>query len=170
MYKTASRKYASAVRIAKAKSWKGFKESHTALNARGMPYKILSGKTKTKSVLSTLEVTPYEFTAGTRDTTEFLVSSQLPDDKLDEDTPLQANIRERASLVAPEPADFNPITPGDVQYYIDTVKRHKVLALTEFFRTSTIRCRRKFPHILPAFTRSASRLVSSQHPGKERDW
>ena len=38
MYRTASRKYASAVRIAKAKSWKGFIEFHTALNAWGMPY------------------------------------------------------------------------------------------------------------------------------------
>jgi len=78
-----------------------------------------------KSVLCTLQVTPHEFTAGTRDTTEFLVSSLLPDDKLEEDTPSQANTRERASLVAPEPADWNPITPGDVQYYIDTVKRRK---------------------------------------------
>jgi len=27
--------------------------------------------------------------------------------------------------VAPEPADWTPITPGDVQYYIDTVKGRK---------------------------------------------
>ena len=78
-----------------------------------------------KSVLSTFQVDAHEFTTGTRDTTEFLVSSLLPDDKADEDTPLQANIRERASLVAPEPVDWNPISPGDVQYYIDTVKRRK---------------------------------------------
>jgi len=65
MYKTASRKYASAVRIAKSRSWKGFIESHTAFYAWGMPYKILSGKMKTKSVLSTLQVNPHEFTTGT---------------------------------------------------------------------------------------------------------
>jgi len=80
---------------------------------------------KTRSVLSTLQINPQEFSAGTRDTTEFLVSCQLTDDNLDEDTPLQANIGERSSVVAPEPADWTPITPGDVQYYIDTVKRHK---------------------------------------------
>jgi len=53
------------------------------------------------------------------------VSSLLPDDKPEEDTPLQADIRERSSLVTLEPADWAPITPGDVQYYIDTAKRRK---------------------------------------------
>jgi len=124
-YNIASKKYASAVRKAKSHSWKGFIESHTALNAWGLPYKILSGKMKSRSVLSTLQSYPHEFTAGTRDTTEILVSSLLPDDKPEEDTPLQADIRERSSLVTLEPADWTPITPGDVQYYIDTVKKRK---------------------------------------------
>ena len=52
------------------------------------------------------------------------MSSLLPYN-IDEDTPLQANIRRRSSLVAPEPADWTAITPGDVQSYIDTVKRRK---------------------------------------------
>ena len=170
MYQNASRKDASAVRKAKSRSWKGFTESHTALNAWGMSHKILSGKMKTKSVLSTLQTNPHEFTAGTRDTTEFLVSSLLPDDKTDEDTPLQANIRDRSSLVAPEPADWTPITSEDVQYCIDTVKRRKAPGPDGIFPDVYRKMSEKISLILPNCTRSASRLESSQHPGKDGDW
>jgi len=75
--KNASERYASAERKAKARSWKGFIESYTALNASGMPYKILSGKIKTKSALSTLQTNPHDFTAGTQQNFWCLLSSSL---------------------------------------------------------------------------------------------
>lgn len=122
-YRSSLRKYCREVRKARLESWKDFVTSHGNSEPWGFVYKHQARKLRTEKVLSTIRHNG-ETTMDMRQTASRLLEAHVPEDRVEEDTPQQQEIRMGANI-APETPDTAPFTREGIAKAIRTFKNDK---------------------------------------------
>ena len=122
-YRSSMHTHDGAIKSAKRESWRNFVTSHGNKEPWGFVYKHPANELRIERVISTLRRDGI-FTRDIRVTASFLLDTHVPDDRVEDDTPHQKEIRKSARK-APEAPDAPQITDEEVNALARTMKNGK---------------------------------------------
>ncbi|KAL6418735.1 hypothetical protein ACFW04_011829 [Cataglyphis niger] len=126
-YRFSLREYSREVRKAKLASWRKFVTSHGNSEPWGFVYKHQAEKLRVEGVLSTLRCGEYS-TKTLEETAGYLLDAHTPDDRENEDTLEQREIR-LSSRISPDTADALFFTATEIAVAVKTFKSNKAPGL-----------------------------------------
>lgn len=126
-YRNLKNTYRMKITEVKEKSWQKFVESNLQTDMWGIPYKIVSQKIKSPTLLSTLKKNDETMTETWEESAKLLLQELLPPDNIEEDSQEQTVIREEMlrRYTAPQETQTEPFTMEEIADFIHNMKKKK---------------------------------------------
>jgi len=120
--------YQAAIRKEKTNSRKQYCTSTSLINAWNKVYKLASGKTRNKAMLTTLQKRQGSKATNMTEMLKFMLEQLIPEDNVQDDTDHHKNARKLTEQPT-ETTDDKEFTQDEVRQIIESFKPRKVLGL-----------------------------------------
>lgn len=124
-YREAKAKYKDRLFATRKQHWDNYVKTQLSDNIWGMPYKLLTEKIKSPTILATLKQDNGNMTKGWRSTAEYLLAKLLPDDEWITDTQDHIEMRESFNAYYTTEMVTSPFTNTEVLRTILKMKKGK---------------------------------------------
>ena len=125
LYREAKRNFEKELLKARTESWEKYVNDQVKLDPWGTPYKIVSEKIRSPTIMSTLRTTDGSHTRGWRESVELLMRVLLPDDSIEEDEEHHKIMRELSERTYFTGNRTKPFTEEEVMATIKKLKKKK---------------------------------------------